>query len=894
MTDTNNTGYHLSHAMRSALATAVMGGALLTPSIAFCERYVSSLPAVETFDLNNYQDIIWLTTDNGATHEWVSDGGWNGTGAAKFHPPTTGDGRSGLGQFTHINNSQGTEQLNIRFLVYHGREWDRMRTNNKVAIMNRTDGYARPMLGEVTSNQARTYTPCDNTVCMYENGTNWPDGTETFTIGDQPENREEEWISVELEANVVTGVMRLYIFTQDGEHNGVYVEQTLSESPVGQGTPLLNYIDIIGGWFNAGTPYHTDTYYMIDELVIDDSYIGPPDGFADSSDQDPGSQPLQLTENSYVSLNPRLSSASIMSLSDNNTITAGDRTLNLDLYERGSLASPNGPVISPGTVISGTGPFDLGSVTSATDMPVHSSMLGTAFVMPHTRYNHVYHMLSPQGVAAVEISVEGTTHRLSLPQGEVINFEAGEVNGNVGAVITSDQPILASHSAIAPFGIVDASPMPPAATELWGLCSGNAYLSAINNDTHVTIYSSLSGTTRELTLNSGERRRVCDSLPWNDIKQGKGPAIHIIADKPVSAVQIADGDGAEQTAFYPTSLLSSRYGIPKDSQYIAITCPSSDTSITLYRSNGQSVTQNCNANGNHPGKAYFGNPDTNGAHIAQGSYIESSKPIHVIYEVTGSEDEHNLMGSSPYATPIFSADMEGTSPVDNWMDARTTQAGGGATITFPSVNSNRVAQFNCRAGSSNEVWLRHNFGAYPGIDEEPVQELWLNFEYLVNDTSIYNPTPGQASKILYFNWSSPDNRTRTSQVVLSAIDNGNGHRFRLSKEVFDENGQWTPGGEWLGDFAPNPIAENEKLNLQLHIRNSTNDEANGLIRLYSNGELIIERRDVLFNDNPDHSPNQLVLTPQISHTPPGSAADGHSQYDNVSLYDTDPGLFSAP
>jgi hypothetical protein len=29
----------------------------------------------------------------------------------------------------------------------------------------------------------------------------------------------------------------------------------------------------------------------------------------------------------------------------------------------------------------------------------------------------------------------------------------------------------------------------------------------------------------------------------------------------------------------------------------------------------------------------------------QGAYLESDKPIHVIYEVSDSEDEHNLMGT---------------------------------------------------------------------------------------------------------------------------------------------------------------------------------------------------------------------------------------------------------
>jgi hypothetical protein len=866
------------------LHSMLMAGVLFAPSTAFCERLLTDLPMVEDFDTNQYEDDI-VSLTGGSTHEWISNGGWDGSGAAKFHPPMTTDGRSGLGQFTHINGNAGTEQLNVRFLVYHGTEWGRVNTNNKVVIMNRSDNMARPMIGEVTVDDGpRTYSVCDNTVCIYENGQTYPDGTESFNI------REEEWVSLELEANTRTGVMRLYITTQDGEHSGVYLEQTISEGPIGAGTELFHYIDIIGGWFNAPTSYDDNTYYMIDELVIDDSYIGPPKDFVDgNTPDDPPSNPIDLSENSYVSLNPRMSDAAVVSLADNNVITAGDRTLQLDLYQHGSLYNANEDVISPGMVITGTAPFDLGSGVSGTDTPVHASMLGREFVMPHSRGNHTYHMISPQGNANVQITLEGTTSVFTLTQGEPFNLETGEVNGNVGAIITSDAPILVSHTALVSWGEADASPIPPAARELWGVCSGHAHVSAAEDNTLVRIYSS-TGSTKSVTLNAGEKRSICPSLPESERNQGRGPALHIVAENSVGAVQIGDGDGGDQTAFYPTSLLNSRFGIPKSSQYVAITCPA-DASITLYQPNGTTDTRDCNADGNHPGKVLFGDPATSGAHIAEGSYLESTSPVYVIYEVTDSNDEHNLIGVSAYVTPIFSTGMEGGA--SDWMYPRTVQGGGGATITFPSVNNNPVAQFNCRAGSSNEVWLSHYFGDHEFSREEPVDELWLNLEYRISSTSIYSPNAGSASKILYFNWSSPTDRTRTSQVVLSAIDSGSGHSFRLSKEVFNVDGSWRPGGELWDDPTADLIPVNEKLYLQLHVRNSTNGAANGIVQLYNNGELVFERRNVVLNEY-GHSPNVFDLTPQVSATPPGSAGNGYVQYDNVSLYTNNPGPFTAP
>jgi hypothetical protein len=110
-------------------------------------------------------------------------------------------------------------------------------------------------------------------------------------------------------------------------------------------------------------------------------------------------------------------------------------------------------------------------------------------------------------------------------------------------------------------------------------------------------------------------------------------------------VQIADGDGSDQTAFFPTSLLSSRFGLPKDAQYIAVACPEEDTSVTLYNGDNDPITRTCSADGNYPGKAYFGSAENGVVGAQQGAYLESDKPIHVIYESGDSEDEHNLMGT---------------------------------------------------------------------------------------------------------------------------------------------------------------------------------------------------------------------------------------------------------
>ena len=266
----NTTVNHFSYLhMRFAVVTFLTLLFILLPMSSFAERRISSFPFSEDFEANNYQDLVWVT--NGARHEWMPNGGWQGGGAAKFFPIVTDQGYNGLGQFQGMN----TEQLNVRFLIRHGARFNSGGlTYTKVIIMNREGYRERPMIGGRQEGSWRTYGACDNTICRYEGGDFWPDGTDSYKIGDPPFAREDEWISVEFEANSRTGIIRLYITSEDGELNGLYVQQSMS-TPGG----AFNYIDVLGGYFNIAPEPHPDNYFIIDKLVIDDNYIGPPDGF---------------------------------------------------------------------------------------------------------------------------------------------------------------------------------------------------------------------------------------------------------------------------------------------------------------------------------------------------------------------------------------------------------------------------------------------------------------------------------------------------------------------------------------------------------------------------------------------------------------------------------------
>jgi len=260
------------------IAVALLLLFVASPS-AWAERVINSLPFSLNFDENNYPDLLWLSS--GATHTWMPASGWRG-GAAKITPPNV-EGYAGLGQFYINRLAVIPEQINVRYLAYYGPTWWEYGPGGKQIIINRDGNRGRPMIilrdGALAGQNWETWGACDGTVCKYEGGDFWPDGTDRLRIGDRPAGREAEWISFELEANTRTGMIRLYVDTQDGALSGLYIERYMSDTGTG-GT--WSYVDIIGGYMQAALRQDPGNYFMLDELAIDSKRIGPPAGFVNT------------------------------------------------------------------------------------------------------------------------------------------------------------------------------------------------------------------------------------------------------------------------------------------------------------------------------------------------------------------------------------------------------------------------------------------------------------------------------------------------------------------------------------------------------------------------------------------------------------------------------------
>ena len=390
--------------------------------------------------------------------------------------------------------------------------------------------------------------------------------------------------------------------------------------------PAFSDVDVVVG--------STYTYKVIGCLVEPVSGTTLCEDVAEYSDEYPVT--IDAETDGYYFLNSRWvgKSATVVGLLDNTNINVGGVSHNISIGETLSYS-----VQTQGEKVAGDKPFSIGTATNGLDMPVHSSFIGTQFVIPQIRYSHYYYLLSPKQNTTASITVGISTATVNLVAGQVYRYSAGSSRVDAG-IIRADVPILVSHSSTT---TNDPYPVPPVATKLWGVRTTNAYVGASQNNTSVQVWAS-NGAQQTITLNAGDYKEVTVGL---ETSEGRGSAIHLISDKPIGAIQLADSDGVETTAFLTQNSFATHYIIPVATQYVAMVCNTPNTVIALQDANGNEIDSAvCDSDGTAPGKAYFGSA-TDGNNIAAGAKIMASQPIYLIYETAVTSDEHNLLGYTP-------------------------------------------------------------------------------------------------------------------------------------------------------------------------------------------------------------------------------------------------------
>ncbi|MBN2724188.1 MAG: DUF2341 domain-containing protein [Deltaproteobacteria bacterium] len=393
------------------------------------------------------------------------------------------------------------------------------------------------------------------------------------------------------------------------------------------GTPIttvwveyFNFIEMTGTlWVRIPTIYSTTSVYYI--------YFGNADAESAGSWQSVFLYP----EMNETALWPwAQSDVSLFSFESPIDIQTSDGTL-ISITDTSSVNQIMGEV-----ALTSNGPFTASSADTGTDTVVPFSYMADEFIYGAVRDSDIFVLYSPTEDATVTVMIGSTTIGEVTVNASTVTLYPLDVSGNYH--IVSSVPIVAAHRTDSGN---DAHPMVGAANVLWGATTGTTYVSAVNDNTSLTVYLS-DGTTQSYTINSDTYTAI-ESGITNGID---GHAMRLVADGPIGALSIGDGDGGEAVIFLPEKHMSTVFRFPSDGRYALISAKHSGTWCSEITPDGTEI-QTLQTTAYAP--LFAGHLRM--TNLTEGNYLICDGPVWAMYEDASLLDERQLNSIKDF-TPV--------------------------------------------------------------------------------------------------------------------------------------------------------------------------------------------------------------------------------------------------
>ncbi|PKN45895.1 MAG: hypothetical protein CVU59_07690 [Deltaproteobacteria bacterium HGW-Deltaproteobacteria-17] len=302
-----------------------------------------------------------------------------------------------------------------------------------------------------------------------------------------------------------------------------------------------------------------------------------------------------------------------------------------------AVSQPQIVSADPG-LVAANGPYSLAGDLNASDIPVPFSMVGTAFTFPAQRGLDVIEVFSPFGVAQIQL-MQGD---VVLASATVNHLQSQSLSVDIptGSYrLLSDSPVVAFHWTSDGY---DGHPLVPASSELWGAALGTVYVTALEDNTSLTVYQSdIAVTTHTLS------RDAVLTLSYG-ATLGSGPALHLVADRPIGALSQGDGSGGESVAFLPGQLLAREFVLPRAVSYLAVAATEPSTLCATSTADGTPLAEVITeaTPRPYPNKLLYGA-------LAAGTRLACSAPVAVYQEDAVLGDERHLLSVKDHRPFVF-------------------------------------------------------------------------------------------------------------------------------------------------------------------------------------------------------------------------------------------------
>ncbi len=333
---------------------------------------------------------------------------------------------------------------------------------------------------------------------------------------------------------------------------------------------------------------------------------------------------------------------SIVSYADGNEITVDGIT---QIGNRGQVLTFTN--VGRNSVVTATAPVSGSGIGNATDSIVPESFADTEFIFPTLRNVQTIWVRAPFGDVVLEFRAGNaiTTQTVTAAQGAV-GIVADAIGGNgiggngEGTSVRSANgvPFLAASTSQGNDAILG---VPFTGEPLFGMRSRDLRVGAGSTGAAFDLQGSDGTDLFSESVAAGFTNSYYAAA--ETYGNGTGFRITPLAGR-TAAVQQADGNGSESTAFVPSSLLDDEYFTPEDTRYLSIVCPVPGEFVAMTLPNGTLTTYPCDNPGGVAG-APGRNVITNGGSIIPaGTLLRSRQPFFAYGETAVNDDETNLVG----------------------------------------------------------------------------------------------------------------------------------------------------------------------------------------------------------------------------------------------------------
>jgi hypothetical protein len=216
---------------------------------------------------------------------------------------------------------------------------------------------------------------------------------------------------------------------------------------------------------------------------------------------------------------------------------------------------------------------------------------------------------------------------------------------------------------------------------------------------------------------------------------------------------------------------------------------------------------------------------------------------------------------------------------EEWDGFRNTT---GVEVRASGCQTGMCARAPLQQGITNDNYGDFHFGDHLSVRGDKIEEVWLRF-YSRFDAGIQ--WPNRSQKLAILNLTDGQSATKHYQVYVYVRPNGD---YATDHSYFSA---WQFFGLFQNVGAPVQPRLDQWDKIKLHVRLNRPGESDGVVRLWINDELKVDRHDVDIRQNTSYGINKLNLS---SYSTQAGVSAGNQWWDSFVLSQTDPDLGIAP